>query len=148
MLFYNVTLLLSHLVVKSISPLESGKACDYFHQQNTAEVMLWEVRGWVIKGNPAFTLLDGTHACARSLLKVFLCWDFYAVRKSKHTVKPCTVYTISAQVTDMLVHKPSDDSSPHPLSHPQIPSLTGWGPRYHRAETSHAHSAPQNPWVW
>lgn len=62
MLFYNVTLSLPHQVVKSISPpLESGRACDSFHQWNTAEVMLSELQGCIIKGKTAFTLFAGTH---------------------------------------------------------------------------------------
>ena len=62
MLFYNVTLPLPHQVVKSISPpLESGRACDCFHQWNTAEVMLSELQGCIIKGKTAFTLFAGTH---------------------------------------------------------------------------------------
>lgn len=58
-----------------------------------------------------------------------------------HGEATCSLYDIPAQVTDMLVNKPADDSTPELLSHLQTSSLLRWGQRHCRAETQHPYCA-------
>lgn len=104
--------------------LNQGGQYDYFHGWNTAEVMLWELQGWVIKGKTAFSLFAGTHVYGPLYLRPVkglptLRLSCYEETKSNREAT-CNIYIIPAQGADMLVKKPLDDSSPQPLSHPKL----------------------------
>lgn len=88
-------------------PLESGMACDRFHQQNMAEAMLWELRGWVIKRNTAFTLFAETCACRTPWLRPIKSLSMLSLSccegAKPHGEATCSLYVIDQ--ADSLIHQ-------------------------------------------
>lgn len=112
--------------VGSMSPsLESGQACDGSDQWSMAGVRLCDFRGWGIEGCTVsgFVCWDILTCPIRSPTIVGLpcfeeaqaMWKDHAATLAKIPAEP-RLQVIPAQVPDMWVKKPSDDSSPIHLS--------------------------------